>query len=73
MKIKFRDDYKGEKLETQIGNERFEFTNGGTPFDVSPEVGAYLLRLDCFEECPAEPAAEEIAPTPKPTAPLKKG
>lgn len=73
MKIKFKSDYKGKKLETQIGNERFEFTNNGTPFEVSPEVGAYCLRLECFEECTPETVAEEIAPTPKPTAPLKRG
>lgn len=73
MKLKFADDYKGKKLETQIGDQRFEFSNGGTPFEVTAEVGAYLLRLGYFVECPADTPAKEIAPTPKDTAPLKKG
>lgn len=73
MKIKFAEDYTGEKLETQIGDQRFEFTNSGTPFEVTPEVGAYMLRLGYFVECPAETPAKEIAPTQKDTAPLKKG
>lgn len=67
MKIKFADDFKGDKLEGQIGDKTFYFSNGGTPFDVSEELGQYLLNLGYFVICDDEAAkTAELPQTPAP-------
>lgn len=71
MKIQFENDYKGERLETRIGNEAFLFERKNAPFEVTPEVGAYCLRLGYFNEAPVETPATSTAPLPKEIAPRK--
>jgi len=66
MKIQFADDCKSPKLDVQIGDKQFSFTNGGTPFSVTEEVGRHLIGLGYFVECPAETEAVPTAELPNP-------
>lgn len=72
MKIQFAPDFKGEQVDIQIGDQRFEFHNGGTPFEVSEPVGMYCLRLPHFVATPEETPAVEVAATEQEVAPRKR-
>lgn len=65
MKIKFADDFNGSKLDVQIGDKPFSFTNGGTPFDINEDVGRHLIGLGFFVECAPETEAVPTAELPK--------
>lgn len=71
MKIKFADDFKSPKLDVQVGDKQFAFTNGGTPFDVDDDVGRHLIGLGYFVECAPETEAVPTAELSKPTAQRK--
>ncbi len=72
MKIRFKDDFKSDQVETQVGDQRFVFERKNEPFEVADEVGAYCLRLPYFTEVQTESVAVAISAEMPEVAPRKK-
>ena len=60
MKLIFAPEFKGNKLEVQIGELRFDFERSKEPFEIeNPVIAQSLLRRGKF--------VEANAPTPAPS------